>query len=187
MALQLYHGSKYNFDKFSFKNYGKSNGLDAGFGLYFSDSKIDALTYGGIVYTCMVQLKNNISNDVVTFDKKILKVILEKLIEKIGVKKLNLNVDEKQLDNILDNKVIDLLKLESDTTIISNIIGELCKVIDGIGNIVFGILDKYGYNHTIDHNSPDFAYITHYIIYNIDQIQITNKEILDDKNHFEKI
>ena len=52
MKIILYHGSDYLFNKFLFKNVGKKSGTSgAGFGLYFTTSKSDALCYCKYIYT----------------------------------------------------------------------------------------------------------------------------------------
>ena len=59
----LYHGSDYNFNHFEFKNVGKKSGTSgAGFGLYFTTSKADALAYGKYVYTIQFQPKSELLN-----------------------------------------------------------------------------------------------------------------------------
>jgi hypothetical protein len=68
-TVHVYHGSKYKFDDFCFDNVGTEGGIDgASYGLYFSESKAEALTYGDNVYTCNLLLKNPLSNTAVTLD-----------------------------------------------------------------------------------------------------------------------
>ena len=57
--ITVYHGSPHSFSKFTFKRMGEEGGITgAGIGLYFSESKADALGYGKYIYTCLLQLQN---------------------------------------------------------------------------------------------------------------------------------
>jgi len=161
MIVQAYHGSSHKFDEFSFKKMGKSSGNSgAGFGLYFSDIKADALGYGDYIYTCRLELENNVSNESITFDKKMLLLFLDKL-------------------NFTEDKNKFTIHLLNDFKTDTEIIAEIVKTI-GNGNIVFEILSGYGYDHTIDHNSPELEHSTHYIVYALDAIEIVKRETLDD-------
>jgi hypothetical protein len=78
MQVIAFHGTpKPQFEKFSFEHMGTESGLDAGFGLYFSTSKVDAFTYGETVYECRLELKTNVDNHKVTFTETQLKAIFD--------------------------------------------------------------------------------------------------------------
>ena len=161
MNVLVYHGSPHKFTEFSFKNIGKESGLDAGHGLYFSESKGDALTYGKNIYTCMLTLRKNLSTKEVTLSKNVISLLLKNLGE-----------------TDIFNKVRDLsVNCKSDIEIIGKLV-EFTKI--GKKTINFkpigDILSKYGYTHTTDNDTPDDPTITHYIVYNIDSIKILDKE-----------
>ena len=161
----VYHGSDANFNKFSFKKMGTSSGTTgAGFGLYFSDSKSDAMAYGDNIYTCQLELKNNLSNDKITLDKKMLKNILDKLV--LSDNSYYQNYDNEQ------QAINSLLKFnDSDTEIIGDIInGAGCR------DAMLEVLSSYGYTHTIDKDSPELKTIIHYVVYDLNAIKIMDKE-----------
>jgi len=162
----VYHGSDANFNKFSFKKMGTSSGTTgAGFGLYFSDSKADAMAYGNYIYTCQLELKNNLSNTQVTLDKKMLKNILDKLA-------LTDHSYYQAFDDNEQQAINSLLKFnDSDTDIIGDIInGAGCR------DEMLKVLSQYGYTHTIDNDSPELKTITHYVVYDLNAIKIMDKE-----------
>lgn len=170
MRVTVYHGSDHKFDQFSFKNMGKSSGTSgAGFGLYFSELKSDALTYGKYIYECNLELERNVSNTEVTLDRKTLKVILDRL--KNDGKNYYQNFDNNQkeaIDTLLDSS-------ESDT----EIIGDIVNAMSALNNIM-KILTDLGFTHTIDKITPEDDTITHYIVYDLEAITIVNCKTLDE-------
>lgn len=169
-TVLAYHGSRHNFKEFTFEKMGKESGTSgAGYGLYFSESKADALTYGPIIYTCMLQLKHELSNEKVTLTATMLRAILDQCqkinhdyYENFGYQRIN--------DKLKNQIVFGLLKdNDSDVEIIggiinSNFIGTIDKMME--------ILSKYGFSHTTDKRTPENETITHYIIYDISCIKI---------------
>lgn len=181
MAKILYHGSSDNFDSFSFEKIGTKSGISgAGFGLYFSESKADALGYGDIVYECMVQLEGNcLSNDKITLNEVILGAILNKAEEVSGINFF----DTYYSDLETDEEVIKALLLnnDSDTKLFKKIIKFITKdMVDKMRikfiNNLMKILVEFGYKYTTDTETPENKTITHYIIYDLDCISILNKE-----------
>jgi hypothetical protein len=174
MNIIAYHGSPNNFDKFSFKKVGTESGTSgAGFGLYFSTSKADALTYGPYLYECMLDLETNVNNHKVDLTPTMLKAIISRIEEKY-----NKSYWENFGQNLLQkdkNKIISKLISDNDTD--TEIIGDLINSLFG-GNCseILSILSEYGLTHTIDNKSPDDKTITHYIIYDLDSITIKKKE-----------
>jgi hypothetical protein len=175
MSIVLYHGTPKKFNSFSFKHVGENGGTTgAGFGLYFSQSQTDALTYGNYLYTCQVELKNNVSNKKITIQKHILMSILNQL-----EKKFNMSLWEnygylgKNLAS--KNKILSefLSGVDTDTEIIGSLINGLAG---GNCDEILSIFSDYGFNHTIDTESPDTKDITHYILYDLKSIKIMKIE-----------
>lgn len=171
MIVQVYHGSDIKFDNFSFENVGKFAGISgAGFGLYFSDTKADALTYGKYIYTCILELKANVSNKKITFDKKILEVILNKLDMDYGI-------------SFYEDFNFDKIKAISDLLIFCNTDTQIIGAIINSHNClkeIMEVLILYGYDHTIDLESPELEHSVHYIVYDLDAIEIQKVETLND-------
>lgn len=175
--IVLYHGSDHKFDEFSFKKIGKESGtIGAGFGMYFSDDKSDALMYGKYVYTCNYDLKDNLSNESVTITPAKLHSIINKINDDFGKSYFDLHKD--LTEEIAINQLIADSK--SDTVIV----GKLIEVLfdgksDDVENIL-SIFNEYGFNHTIDKNTPDLKSITHYTLYDLKSIEINKMQTLDD-------
>ena len=177
MNVLAYHGSDYKFDEFSFHKAGESHGLDAGFGLYFSESKADALGYGNIVYTCMLQLKNNLSNEKITIKLDMYKAIVEDLYKNYGVSYYeNFGYESHdEVSDLIKNKLIreDLSSSQSDTEIIGGLINGL---FGGQCDKMLETLNRFGFSHTTDKRTPEDKTITHYIIYDLEAIKIQKIE-----------
>jgi hypothetical protein len=181
MNILAYHGTFNNFDKFTFKNVGTGSGTTgAGFGLYFSESKADALGYGDIVYTCFLELQNNLSNDKVTIQPNTLKAILETLITDYGKSYYEQFGYQENLSDTLKNRIVknELSDGSTDTEIIGGIINGL---FGGKCDIMMEVLTKFGYTHTTDKKTPEDSTITHYIVYDLGAITIQKKENLKFK------
>ena len=177
MNVLGYHGSPHKFEEFSFKKVSTEGGISgAGFGIYFSTSKADALTYGENVYTCMLQLKTNVDNHKVTFQPQILKSILyaceAKKCSYYEVEYFNHKQTESEKDEFIR---LMLSNFDSDTEIIADIID---KCFHGQCGNLLEITDKYGFSHTQDFDSPDSPDIMHYIVYDLGAIMIQKVENL---------
>ena len=178
MQVLAYHGSPHRFEKFSFENVGKEGGTTgAGFGIYFSTSKADALTYGENIYTCMLQLKTNVDNHKVTFQPQILKAILDKAeteghsyYENYGIQ----NIIDKTKNNIIKELISHS---DSDVEILGDII---ISSYGGKCDDLLKITDSYGFSHTLDKESPDSPDILHYIVYDLNAITIQKVENLNE-------
>ncbi len=176
MQVLAYHGSPNKFKEFSFEKVGSESGTTgAGFGLYFTTSKVDALTYGENLYTCMLQLKTNVDNHKVTFQPQILKAILDKA-TKLGHSYWTNygfeNPTEKQKDKIIRELIYDS---DSDVDIIGDVIN---SCYGGDCADFLKITDSYGFSHTIDKESPDSPDVIHYIVYDLNSITIQKIENL---------
>jgi hypothetical protein len=178
MAILVYHGSDHKFDEFSFEKVGTESGTTGGgFGLYFTISKADALAYGDFVYTCLLELQNNLSNNKVTLQHHILRAIIDD-IEKIGGISYFENFDE-NLSEAEKYSIINGLLTSNDTD--TDIIGDLIiSCFGGLCDTMLGILSKFGFTHTTDNITPDDPTIIHYIVYNLDSITIQKVQTLDE-------
>jgi hypothetical protein len=177
MMILAYHGSPNKFENFSFEKVGTEGGITgAGFGIYFSTSKADSLTYGENIYTCMLQLKTNVDNHKVTFQPQILKAILDTCEDKKHSYYEAEYFNHKPTDSEKEEFIrIMLNDFNSDTEILADIINECYK--GQCGNLL-EITDKYGFSHTQDFDSPDSPDIMHYIVYDLDAITIQKVENL---------
>lgn len=173
MQVIAFHGTPNNFSTFSFKKVGSQSGTTgAGFGLYFSTSKADALTYGENIFECRLELKTNVDNHKVTFTPTILKAILDKAQSDGNDAYQNYQQDanEKQKKQIISSLLADS---DSDVDIVGNVIN---SCYGGQCEKFLKILSDYGFTHTIDKESPDNNTITHYIVYDLSCIKIIDKE-----------
>ena len=192
MQVITYHGTDENFNKFSFEKMGQSNGLDAGFGLYFTTDRVDAFTYGDLVYECRLELKRNVDNHKVTFTETQLKAILDSVKENPsnsnpykyygvapqenlgktsdnGHKFLNVNKHDEIVRRMLK-------EFKSDTKIIASLIKNFYN---GICDEMCGIFVKYGFTHTNDLDTLESVLIHHYILYYLNAINIIKIEDLN--------
>ncbi len=176
MQLICFHGTpKKQFKEFSFEHMGTESGLDAGFGLYFSTDKVDALTYGETVYECRLELRKNVDNHKVTFTETQLKAIFDSC-EDIGHSYYELYSPKIPTDNEKNKIIRDILnEFKSDTQIIASL---LLNSFDGDFNELAEILSKYGFTHTQDLDTPDNKTIQHYIVYDLNAIKIQKIEKL---------
>lgn len=174
MKIILYHGSDYLFNKFLFKNVGKKSGTSgAGFGLYFTTSKADALCYGKYLYTVEVDLKKEISNTRKTLNRKtVTDIILE--FDRKAENKYKEMWDQKETYSSIVNNLFNYSN--SDTDIINDIINATNEQ-----TVMMNILKKYGITHTTDKETPEDPETTNYCIYDLDCIKILKREKpLDD-------
>lgn len=180
-VVQVYHGTPNKFDEFSLDFIGSESGTTgAGVGLYFTESEAEALTYGENIFKCLLKLKNNISNDEVTLTFDMIYMLIEKL-----YKDKNENWFENWLLQYFpqksDKKTIkiidDVIKhCSSDTEIISGFVNSGIRVTD-----IFDVLLTLGYDHTIDNEEPIDGISKHYIVYDLNCIQILDKYTLETR------
>lgn len=184
MKKILYHGSDYDFNKFAFKNVGKKSGTSgAGYGLYFTTSKADALCYGKILYTVECTIKKTISLYKITFTKQSLSQFL-KYFESISVNSyVDAWGDTSEGPNSLSYKnaftaaLNGLLKFnESDVEIVNDIINST----DGAAYML-KTLKHFGFSNTIDTTTPngvdkDGKRTENWIFYDTDCLKIISKE-----------
>jgi len=169
MQVIAYHGSPHRFENFSFEKIGTEGGTTgAGIGLYFTTDKVDALTYGEILYECRLELKANIDNDKVSFSPTQLRAILT-----------SSGFYPKEYKGPIKDKIVEKLirTCVSDTDIIWNVAKE--KFSDKL-ELFLNILCKYGFTHTLDLDSPDNITIQHYIVYDLNAIKIIKISELDE-------
>lgn len=174
MKIILYHGSDYLFNKFLFKNVGKKSGTSgAGFGLYFTTSKADAMCYGKYLYTIEADLKKEISNTRKTLNRKTVTDILLEFDRKAENKYKEM-WDQKETYSSIINNLFNYSN--SDTDIINDIINATHEQ-----TVMMNILKKYGITHTTDKETPEDPETTNYCIYDLDCIKILKREKpLDD-------
>lgn len=184
MKKILYHGSDYDFNKFAFKNVGKKSGTSgAGFGLYFTTSKADALCYGKILYTVEATIRKIISNYKITFSRQLLSQMLayfESISENSYVESwgdISQGVDSLSYRNIFTFAVNGLLKFNhSDVEIINDIIQATSGALE-----MLQTLKHFGYSNTIDTTTPngvdtDGDKTENWIFYDTDCLKIIKKE-----------
>lgn len=165
--ITVYHGSDYLFNKFHFKNVGKKSGTSgAGFGLYFSTSKIDAMCYGKYMYTCELQLQKPLDNNKVTLSTEMLRVILEAF-ESISPTSYIENWNGSYGAAIKNLKQ----RSKTDTEIIGDIINATDEIIP-----MMNVLVKYGFTHSIDIDTPEDKTITNYVVYDLNCVRIIKRE-----------
>lgn len=166
MAIVAYHASDASFNKFSFDFAGESNGLDAGFGMYFTTVAEDSHEYGDIMYTVIIdRLQNDLSNETVTIPDHKWQSIIKTLGVNQNLRDLTMSIE----GNISDVEILRQLIFLCDELNVGTI-GDVLDVIVG-----------YGYSHAIDmitpQNNPELN-ATHYIIFDLDTIKIIDKQRL---------
>jgi len=169
----LFHGSNIKFNSFEYKFHGVSNGLDAGYGFYFSTNKIDALCYGKNIYECNVRLMNGFSN--------IKKTITPEFVYSL-INKLRIETESNYFENYPGEKPNSVIKdlfdnCDCDTEIIGDIVN---ASFGGYSEKVLKILTKMNYNHAIDRKSPESKDIIHYIIYDNNDIVINSVQNINE-------
>lgn len=164
MAILTFHGSPHDFEAFDFSKMGTEGGVTgAGFGLYFSTSKADSISYGPIIYTCMLDLKTNVSNSQLTLNQPKVSLILRKLQSLVVAKFIDCS----------DAAAEGFLKLaKTDTNLITNIV----KLTGCSLEEMMLALSLAGFTHTVDLDSPEESGTTHYIVYDLRAIKIIDKE-----------
>lgn len=163
--ITLYHGSEYLFNKFLFKNVGKKSGISgAGFGLYFSNLKADALAYGPIVYTVNVELQKELSNDKLSLDYSMVRVLLQYFESITPVKFIE------QFSSLKDALQL-LMDSSTDTDLVGCIVSKT-----GCINEMMQTLVHYGYTHSMDNDTPEASDIINYVIYDLDCLTIVKRE-----------
>ena len=101
----------------------------------------------------------------ITFNKKTIKLILDKLskLDKDYYENFNFN-ESKTIQNLLRY-------CDSDTDIIGDIVNVM-----SCPDEMMEILISLGYTHTLDNIEPEDKTITHYIVYDLKAIKIIKKE-----------
>lgn len=179
MKKILYHGSDYDFNKFAFINVGKKFGLSgAGYGLYFTTSKADALYYGKILYTVEATIKKAISLYKITFSRTMLIKILQEFerisdnsyVEAFG--DISPGINSSAYRNAFTEAINSLLNYnKSDVDIINDIMHVTSSETE-----MLKVLKKFGYSHTIDMTTPDGKRTQNWIFYDTDCLKIIKKE-----------
>lgn len=184
MKKILYHGSDYDFNKFAFINAGKKSGLSgAGYGLYFTTSKADALCYGKILYTVEATVKKAISLYKVTFSRTLLIKLLQEFerisensyVEAFG--DISDGINSVAYRNAFTEAINSLLKYnKSDVDIVNDIMHATSGE-----DAMLKVLKKFGYSHTIDTTTPngkdpDGKRTQNWIFYDTDCLKIIKKE-----------
>lgn len=170
--VNVYHGSPNKFDEFSFDFVGSQSGTSgAGFGLYFTELEAEAFVYGENIFECVLTLKTPIHNERVTLKYNDIKRIIDNCIDVGG---------NNYYQNYQYNEKIAIESFfngcSSDTEIIGSIINAGIEL-----DIIMLVLTSLGYTHTIDNNESDDHMSTHYIVYDLNAIQIINKYTLDTR------
>lgn len=168
MAIVAYHASDASFNKFSFDFAGESNGLDAGFGMYFTTVAEDSHEYGDIMYTVLIdKLQNDLSNETVTIPDHKWQAILDTIRRSFSISR---SLQDLRLAIGIDGVVTDVEILRQ--------IVHACSGTATIGKVL-SIIVSYGYSHAIDmitpQNNPELNAI-HYIIFDLDTIKIIDKQ-----------
>jgi len=175
--INAYHGSCNKFETFDFTEVGLHSGTSgAGFGLYFTESKAEALAYGDIVYSVILKLKSAISNDEVTLKPVEVKKLVEYNLEVYGKSYYEQfgyeNATEEQKNDVIEKLVANF---SSDTKIICDLID------DGISvNQMMQTMCNFNYTHTTDKESADIDNIMHYIVYDLNVIQLLECKSLQE-------
>lgn len=178
--VHAYHGSNNKFDEFSFDFIGK-NGLNAGFGIYFTEVESEAFVYGENCYHCILVLKSPLDNYKITLSKFDIFKLLSKLYdaefnfyENYGMQKVPVNSDSPIFNKIYDSLINSCT---CDTEIIGSIVNSGCDV-----KLIMEVLVEMGYTHTIDNVEPDDLISTHWIVYDLNAISIKEVYTLDTRN-----
>lgn len=184
MEKILYHGSDYNFNKFAFKNVGKKSGTSgAGFGLYFTTSKADALCYGNILYTVKATVRKTISLYKITFTRQLLSQMLryfESISDNSYVEAwgdISQGINSLDYKNAFTTAINSLLEFNtSDVEIVNDIMqATSCEM------YVLQMLKHFGYSNIIDTTTPngkdpDGKKTENWIFYDTDCLKIIKKE-----------
>lgn len=171
----VYHGTNVVIDKFVLDFVGSANGTDGGFGIYFTESKAESFNYGEICHHCLLNLKQGLSNQEITLSIEQLQQLLNKFYMEYDVNYVE-NYGFQQFND-------DSVKLVADMLIRSNsndvdIIGDIAN---GSGNYatLLEILSSMGYTHNIDTKTAIDENIIHYIVYDVNCIQIVSVDELE--------
>jgi hypothetical protein len=158
--INAYHGSKNLFDAFDFSECGEHGGNDgAGFGLYFSTSKGEAMTYGPFIYSCILTLKRELSNHAVTLKNHDINIMLYHQFDKRqwGFPKKEIGAFSSWLPT---------------ATCDTDIIHKVMELRNSTVTDMSKILSHYNFTHTVDVETPDDPTQPHYIIYDLNAIHI---------------
>lgn len=171
----VYHGSPSVIEKFVLDFVGSENGTTGGgFGVYFTESKSEAFTYGENVHHCILNLKSALSNQSVTLTKFEVMDLLRKLFD-VGINYIE-NYGYQEFNNkILDSVAEELMKASKNDV---DIIGDIVNSLGNHAEVLKAISDM-GYTHTVDTDTAIINNIIHYIVYDVNCIQIIKNFTLD--------
>lgn len=182
MKKILYHGSDYDFNRFEFKNVGKKSGTSgAGYGLYFTTSKADALCYGKILYTVECTVKGTLSLYKKTISRaKLIKMLeyFESISDNSYVEAFgDISMGPLAYRNAFTEAINSLLEYnDNDVDIFNDIIQATSSEF-----YVLKTLQKFGYSNTIDTTTPngvdpDGKKTENWIFYDTSCLKIIKKE-----------
>ena len=162
LKIKAYHGSNNKFEQFSFDNIGTTGTSGGGYGVYFSSNNNDAAMYGNYLYEVELSLKNSISNNYISFSKEEVSLILE-LLKKEGY------------DYIAEGGTIENLfeYSKSDTEIIGDVANAFGGYNGSCAKELMHILSDMEYTHAINDEYTMMYNVTHYIIFDLEAIEIT--------------
>ena len=167
--IVLYHGSDYLFNKFIFKNVGKKSGTGgAGFGIYLTTSKADALAYGKYVYTINAQLQKGLSNEKKTLSVTQFRTILQAF-EELSENSYTEAFGENALVSHAAQECYKNNKTDVD------MIGDVINA-TGDALTMMKVLVKYGYTHAVDNVTPEDKTTTNYVLYDLNAVRIVKRE-----------
>lgn len=153
--IALFHGTDYIFNKFEFKNVGKKSGTDgAGFGIYLSTHKLDALIYGKYLLTVIANFKTCVSNEVRTLSDSLISEMLNRITSVIPHEKT----------------VSDYSTFVTDTAIINRMIDDFDT------SVMISVLKHFGITHAVDTTTPEInGYekdVYNFVVYDLDCLNI---------------
>ena len=195
--ISLFHGSTKIFDKFDNKFIRSATGTaGAGMGHYMTSEILEASGYGNIIYEVdfkSLKLKNYLSNFKRTLNsQKIIKIIDDCLVLSKGECNYYENFDDysfndyktgknKWLKKEIEQEIIQSFLTDEDTRIISDFVNAGFST-----DILFKVLNKMGYTHTLDqYDQSNYPNAQHYILYF--EPKIKNRYKINNPTELEKI
>ena len=139
--MQLYHGSKNDFNQFNFKHLGK-NGKAQGSGIYLTTNSDFAKGYGDILYTVDMVKGKALSLDKITITRATLKKIMLDLHDTVDYLNCINDVSYYGVTKVLN----EALKLELDYN--NNDVDLYNSIVNASGDLLEGCkaFKKHGYN-----------------------------------------
>lgn len=174
--MLLYHGSKNQFDKFSF-NFKGLNGSSEGEGIYLTTSKKIAYNnYAGeegYTYTVRLNEGKELSNTEITLTYE----EVETVIEQLGSHEILNNYDDVDYygEEHCMQVALDMIFSYNDND--NDIITDLCSV-SGNDSKVLEVISSLGYTHTKMEASWGYDVESHeiYVVYDLDSLKILDVE-----------